>query len=248
MRRPRQVPLSRLNGATPTRLAILRRSRAPSSGSSAIRVRADGRCRCPGPRRAGPRSRARRGLARTAWSSSPSISSQRRLQPGEVGVERSDLRRGREAGGGGSLSCRSSRRAGGGGRPAHRGRAPPRPRSAAARAAPSSAKSAITSASSRSVLASRPVARAKSRTWRGLTTASGQLCGGERGRDGHLEAAGGLEHDQRRSEARPGARPERSRPAASRPTANASPDGRTCTSSRSLATSIPTKARQSDAP
>ena len=36
-----------------------------------------------------------------------------------------------------------------------------------------SAKWAITSASSRSVLASRPVARAKARTWAGLTTASG---------------------------------------------------------------------------
>jgi hypothetical protein len=37
--RPRNAPLSRLMGATPTRLAILRRSRRPSSGSSAIRVR-----------------------------------------------------------------------------------------------------------------------------------------------------------------------------------------------------------------
>ena len=34
-----QTPLSRLMGATPTRLAILRRSRRPSSGSSAMRVR-----------------------------------------------------------------------------------------------------------------------------------------------------------------------------------------------------------------
>src|SRR5712672_3174536 len=38
-RRPRIVPLSRLIGATPTRAAILRRSRRPSSGNSAIRVR-----------------------------------------------------------------------------------------------------------------------------------------------------------------------------------------------------------------
>src|SRR5579863_9634414 len=37
--RPRQTPLSRLMGATPTRAAIFRRSRRPSSGSSAIRVR-----------------------------------------------------------------------------------------------------------------------------------------------------------------------------------------------------------------
>jgi hypothetical protein len=37
-----------------------------------------------------------------------------------------------------------------------------------------SAKRAITAASRRSVLASRPVARAKARTWRGLTTATGR--------------------------------------------------------------------------
>jgi hypothetical protein len=37
-----------------------------------------------------------------------------------------------------------------------------------------SAKRAIAAASSRSVFASRPVARAKARTWRGLTTATGR--------------------------------------------------------------------------
>jgi hypothetical protein len=37
---PRQAPLSRLTGATPTRAAVRRRSRRSSSGSSAIRVRA----------------------------------------------------------------------------------------------------------------------------------------------------------------------------------------------------------------
>src|SRR5882724_97452 len=40
MRRPRSVPLSRLNGATPTRAAILRRVSRPSSGRSAMRVNA----------------------------------------------------------------------------------------------------------------------------------------------------------------------------------------------------------------
>ncbi len=40
VRRPRKAPLSRLSGAKPARLAILRRPRLPSSGSSAIRVRA----------------------------------------------------------------------------------------------------------------------------------------------------------------------------------------------------------------
>ena len=38
LRRPRQAPLSRLKGATPTRAAICRRERVPSSGSSASRV------------------------------------------------------------------------------------------------------------------------------------------------------------------------------------------------------------------
>ena len=48
VRWPRQGPLSRLSGATPTRAAIWRRSRRPSSGSSAISVRAMiGRCRAP---------------------------------------------------------------------------------------------------------------------------------------------------------------------------------------------------------
>ena len=39
-RRPRRVPLSRLNGATPTRAAICWREQAPSSGKSASRVAA----------------------------------------------------------------------------------------------------------------------------------------------------------------------------------------------------------------
>ena len=38
VRFPRMVPLSRLSGATPTRAAILRRLRIPSSGSSIRRV------------------------------------------------------------------------------------------------------------------------------------------------------------------------------------------------------------------
>ena len=40
MRRPRIAPLSRLMGATPTKAAMRRRSSKPSSGSSAISVRA----------------------------------------------------------------------------------------------------------------------------------------------------------------------------------------------------------------
>ena len=34
----------------------------------------------------------------------------------------------------------------------------------------------------------------------GIDRGQGQLCGGERGGDGHLEAAGGLEHDKARGE------------------------------------------------
>jgi hypothetical protein len=40
MRRPRMAPLSRLMGATPTKAPTRRRSSSPSSGSSAISVRA----------------------------------------------------------------------------------------------------------------------------------------------------------------------------------------------------------------
>src|SRR3954464_3582734 len=40
VRRPRSLPLSRLNGATPTRAATCRRVREPSSGSCASSVRA----------------------------------------------------------------------------------------------------------------------------------------------------------------------------------------------------------------
>ena len=58
----------------------------------------------------------------------------------------------------------------------------------------------MTWASSASVLASRPVARAKSRIWRGLTTASGRAGAGQRGSHGDLEPAGCLEHDQRRGQ------------------------------------------------
>ena len=58
----------------------------------------------------------------------------------------------------------------------------------------------MTSASIASVLASLPSARAKSLTWRGLTTASGREGAGESGGDRDLEAAGGFEHDQRHVE------------------------------------------------
>ena len=82
--------------------------------------------------------------------------------------------RGCGPGGGGCSPCRSSRRPAGAGR-----RARPAPRAcseASGRGSgrTASAKWAMSAASSRSVLASRPVARPKARTWAGLTTASGR--------------------------------------------------------------------------
>ncbi len=57
-----------------------------------------------------------------------------------------------------------------------------------------SAKRARTCASIRSVLASRPVAPAKSRTWRGLTTATGSpMDGGQSPNHSSLETASGLQ-------------------------------------------------------
>ena len=69
MRRPRKQPLARLIGATPTSAAISRRSRRPSSGSSAIKVRAEV---LPMPGTEASRSSAARqaGVPRTASSRS----------------------------------------------------------------------------------------------------------------------------------------------------------------------------------
>ena len=166
-------------------------------------------CRCPGPRRAGPRWHARRGWGRTAWSRSASISAQLLLQPGEVGVEPADEAWVAKAGGGAGPRCRSSRRAGGGGRPARRARAPPRPGIGRG-----SGRTRFGEA--RDGLGIQPIGLGEPAGGAGevadgggLTTARGRLCGGERGGDGHLEAAGGLEHDQAGCRARPGARPER---------------------------------------
>ena len=75
MRRPRKVPLSRLTGATPTRLAILRRSRVPGSwqlGDQACA--ADDLADARRPRRAGPRWRARRAGAHGVFEIVPRIS------------------------------------------------------------------------------------------------------------------------------------------------------------------------------
>ena len=75
---------------------------------------------------------------------------------------------------GGCARRSSSRRSGAGGRPALRARGPVRRAPAGGAGATASAKWAIAAASRASVLASWPVDRAKSRIWRGLTTASGR--------------------------------------------------------------------------
>jgi hypothetical protein len=95
-------------------------------------------------------------------------------------------------------------------------------------------------ASRASVLASRPVARAKARIWRGLTTASGTPA------PASAAATATSKPPVASSTTRVGVRPARratrsSRPASSRETAKVSPVGRRCTSRRSLATSMPTK-------
>ena len=59
-----------------------------------------------------------------------------------------------------------------------------------------SAKRAITSASSVSVLAKRPIARAKSRIWRGLTTQERQPNAGQGRRNSGFEAASRLQYNK----------------------------------------------------
>ena len=102
-----------------------------------------------------------------------------------------------------------------------------------------SAKWAPAAASRVSVLASRPVARAKSRIWRGFTTASGSPAAQSAPAtvvskppvaSSTISATSSLRSRDTNS----------SRPFPSRATEKASPDGRTCTSSRSFATSMPT--------
>ena len=82
VRRPRNVPLSQLIGATPTRAAILRRVSWPSSGSSAIRVRrVTGPT--PGTRLSSSASSCQAGVLRIAPSMSPKFG----LQEGEMAVD-----------------------------------------------------------------------------------------------------------------------------------------------------------------
>ena len=222
MRRPRKVPLSRLTGATPTRLAMRRRSSLPSSGSSAMSVRAEV-LPMPGTeassssvsRQAGRRAPRRRDRFRSGRAPSAA-----RL----VGLERR-TRFACGAGGGAGSCCRSSRRSGGAGRPARRVCAC-LVRQGRGWVGIASANWAIASASRRSGLASRPVARAKSRIWRGLITAKGARRRRARRRRSP-RTAGRLEHDQVRAESE--ALDERREPGAVAGDGEASAEGRKCT-------------------
>src|ERR1700730_2179641 len=198
MRWPRHAPESLLNGATPTSAASLRRSSAPSSGSSAMRVLA---VTGPTPGTEVKRSSVSRqaGEARTPLSISTSMSTSsfskkarwrsiflarrlpaaRRRRLDSMPIISTTCRRLATS----SPSIRASCEATGRGCGLIR-----------------SANKAMTCASMASVLASFPSARAKSLIWRGLTTARGQTGSGEGRRDLGFEAAGGFEHDQRHIE------------------------------------------------
>ena len=126
MRRPRKVPLSRLTGATPTRLAIS----APIEGAEfgqlgdqgAGRGLADARDRGEQVLDGAPGGAGAHGVVEIGLDLAQLL-----LQPGEVARRAGGRGVGRGAGGGAGPRCRSSRRSGGGGRPARRARAPPRP-------------------------------------------------------------------------------------------------------------------------
>jgi hypothetical protein len=85
MRRPRKQPLSQVI-ATPTRAAMLRRSRVPSSGSSAIKVRAEV-LPMPGTETSKSSAARQAGVPRTASSRSVSRGGKLPLQPGQMGLE-----------------------------------------------------------------------------------------------------------------------------------------------------------------
>src|SRR3954452_5185718 len=217
VRLPRILPPSRLNGATPARAAACRRVSEPSSGSSASSVRAlTGPA--PGTERGSSSLARQAALSRTAVPRSRSIpasasSSQRRWA--SIPSRRAGSAAWRRLRSATSISSSWRRRA---------TRAPRRRVASSGRGRAggrtASAKRAIASASRRSVFASRPAARAKARTWRGLTTATGRAAaargavggashppGGPRAparararREAPPQPAGGLEHDERRRE------------------------------------------------
>src|SRR4051794_27818933 len=196
VRLPRILPLSRLNGATPTRAAAWRRVSEPSSGSSASSVRAlTGPT--PGTERGSSSLARQAALSRTAVPRSRSIpasasSSQRRWA--SIPSRRAGSAAWRRLRSATSIPSSWRRRATRA--PRWRVASSGRGRTGGRTA---SAKRAIASASRRSVLASRPVAREGAHL-AGIDDRDRQPGRGQGRREADLQAAGGLEHDQRRRE------------------------------------------------
>ena len=198
-RPPRDVPrpappcrCRRSNGARPDQGRRLPAVSAPSSGRAASSVRlATGPI--PGMLRSSSSFSRHAGLALTASASSP-VGRPTLLPPARPGAPPGRartaarrqaprrLRSMRRI----SSSCR--RRASSASRAAGRSSGSGRGSGRIA-----SAKWARTAASMRSVLASRPVALAKSRAWRGLIDGDRQAGDGQGGDGGSLQAAGGLQ-------------------------------------------------------
>src|SRR5689334_9980105 len=196
-RLPRILPLSWLKGATPTRAAAWRRLSEPSSGSSASSVRAlTGPT--PGTERSSPSLARQAALSRTAASRSrpiPSSASSSQRRWASIPSRRAGSAAWRRLRSATSIPSSWRRRA---------TRAPSwrvaSSGSGRAGGRTASAKRAIASASRRSVFASRPVARAKARTRRRVDDRDRQPGRGQGRREADLQAAGGLEHDERRRE------------------------------------------------
>src|SRR4051794_5000966 len=238
VRLPRILPLSRLNGATPTRAAAWRRVSEPSSGSSASRVRAlTGPT--PGTERSSSSLARQAALSRTAAPRSRSIpasasSSQRRWASIPSRRAGSAARRRLRS----ATSIPSSWR--------RRATRAPRRRVASsgkgrAGGRTASAKRAIVSASRRSVFASRPVARAKARPRRGSAATGSPAAARAAARPTSRPPVAS-------STTSVGARAARRSTSAAIPSSSwsivkLSPEGREWTSSRCLETSMPTKVR-----
>src|SRR4051794_8390026 len=218
VRLPRILPLSRLNGATPTRAAAWRRVSEPSSGSSASSVRAlTGPT--PGTERSSSSLARQTALSRTAPSRSrpiPASASSSQRGWASIPSRRAGSAAWRRSRSATSISSSWRRRAARA--PRWRVASSGRGRTGGRTA---SAKRAIASASRRSVLASRPVARAKAGVppgggpsllgpppggagegapRGGLAAGAGRPGRGRGRRGGAPQAAGGLEHDGRRRE------------------------------------------------
>ena len=169
LRRPRQAPLSMLKGATPTSAATCWREERTSSGTSASKVAAAIQCRCRVC--SSGRRRGRAGGARPAGRSP--VPGQGPGGPRSAGPVERPSSGGVRRTPGGSRCCRATRRSTNWRRSCTKvcaGAAPPSRAGPAPSAARRRRERVSAWASSRSVLARVPWARAKSRVWRGLTT------------------------------------------------------------------------------